>query len=128
MRPFSHSFCRRCRCRGGSRSGLGIVCPVASGQREGKRAAVTLLALDPYRAAVKLDELPSQRQTEPGSLSLFRIIAADLYELFEDGRLIGQLSRRDVLRAVEELGVKRLPRKHYPDYGEPAIDVGARRT
>jgi len=33
--------------------------------------------------------------------------------------LLGQISRRDVLRTIEELGRKRVPRKHYPDYREP---------
>ena len=42
--------------------------------------------------------------------------------------LVGQLSRRDVLRAMEELGKQRSSRKHYPDYREPSADVGARRT
>jgi len=33
--------------------------------------------------------------------------------------LLGQLSRRDVLRTIEDMGRKRVPRKHYPDYREP---------
>jgi CBS domain-containing protein len=33
--------------------------------------------------------------------------------------LLGQISRRDVLRTIEEMGRKRVPRKHYPDYREP---------
>jgi CBS domain-containing protein len=33
--------------------------------------------------------------------------------------LLGQISRRDVLRTIEEMGRKRMPRKHYPDYREP---------
>jgi len=33
--------------------------------------------------------------------------------------LLGQISRRDVLRTIEELGNKRVRRKHYPDYREP---------
>jgi len=35
-------------------------------------------------------------------------------------KLLGQISRRDVLRTIEELGAKRVPRKHYPDYRGPA--------
>jgi CBS domain-containing protein len=35
------------------------------------------------------------------------------------GRLVGQVSRRDVLKSIEEMSKKRL-RKHYPDYREPA--------
>ena len=38
----------------------------------------------------------------------------------EDGRLIGQVSRRDVLRAVDAMHKKRLTRRRYPDYREPA--------
>ena len=34
-------------------------------------------------------------------------------------QLLGQISRRDVLRTIEEIGRKRVPRKHYPDYREP---------
>ena len=35
-------------------------------------------------------------------------------------RLLGQVSRRDVLRGVEEMSRKRLVRKRYPDYLQPA--------
>lgn len=45
----------------------------------------------------------------------------------EDGQLIGQVSRRDLLRAMEEFGKRRTPRKHYPDYRKPSREVGARR-
>ena len=38
----------------------------------------------------------------------------------EDGRLIGQVSRRDVLRAIDAMHKKRLVRRRYPDYREPA--------
>jgi len=33
--------------------------------------------------------------------------------------LLGQISRRDVLRTIEEIGSKRVPRKRYPDYRAP---------
>jgi CBS domain-containing protein len=33
--------------------------------------------------------------------------------------LLGQISRRDVLRTIEEIGGKRVPRKRYPDYRAP---------
>ena len=36
-----------------------------------------------------------------------------------DGRLVGQVSRRDVLRGMEEMSRKRLVRKRYPDYLQP---------
>ena len=35
-------------------------------------------------------------------------------------RLVGQVSRRDVLRGMEEMSRKRLVRKRYPDYLQPA--------
>ncbi len=41
----------------------------------------------------------------------------------EDGTLLGQISRRDVLRTIEEMGKKRVPRKRYPDYREPASGI-----
>ncbi len=36
------------------------------------------------------------------------------------GQLVGQVSRRDVLKGIEEIRKKKTPRKHYPDYREPA--------
>ena len=48
--------------------------------------------------------------------------------IMENGELIGQVSRRDVLIAMEQLGESRVRKKHYPDYVEPAQDVGARRN
>lgn len=48
--------------------------------------------------------------------------------VMDGDELVGQLSRRDVLRAMEELGKQRSSRKHYPDYREPSADVGARRA
>ena len=38
----------------------------------------------------------------------------------ENDRLIGQVSRRDVLRTIQEMHNKRLVRRRYPDYREPA--------
>jgi len=38
----------------------------------------------------------------------------------EHEKLIGQVSRRDVLRGMEEMSRTRLVRKRYPDYREPA--------
>ena len=35
-------------------------------------------------------------------------------------RLLGQVSRRDVLRGVDQMSRKRLIRKRYPDYKKPA--------
>ena len=46
----------------------------------------------------------------------------------EDSVLIGQVSHRDVLRALEGIRRGRAPHAHYPDYREPAEDVGAKRA
>jgi predicted transcriptional regulator len=40
--------------------------------------------------------------------------------VIEHDKLIGQVSRRDVLRGMEEMSRKRLVRKRYPDYRGPA--------
>ncbi len=48
--------------------------------------------------------------------------------IMENDNLIGQVSRRDVLMAIEKLGVSRVRKRRYPDYVEPAKDVGARRS
>ena len=41
-------------------------------------------------------------------------------QVVDNGRLVGQISRRDVLRGMEEMSRKRLVRKRYPDYLQPA--------
>ncbi len=38
----------------------------------------------------------------------------------DEERLVGQVSRRDVLRGIQKMSKERLPHKHYPDYREPA--------
>lgn len=48
--------------------------------------------------------------------------------VLQNGELVGQLSRRDVLRAMEEMAVERVTPRRYPDYREPSEDVGARRA
>jgi len=48
--------------------------------------------------------------------------------VLEGGELIGQLSRRDVLQAMEAFGQSRVARRRYPDYREPSSEVGARRS
>ncbi len=50
----------------------------------------------------------------------FRTKLLRRFPIVEDERLLGQVSRRDVLRGIEEMRRKRTPRKHYPDYREPA--------
>jgi len=50
--------------------------------------------------------------------------------VLEDDRLIGQVSRRDALRAVYEIRSRVLSQKHYPDYPEgrePIRDYPKRR-
>ena len=41
--------------------------------------------------------------------------------VLEGGRLVGQVSRRDVLRGVEQMRKKRITRKVYPDYPRPPM-------
>jgi len=48
--------------------------------------------------------------------------------VIENGNLLGQLSRRDVLRAMDQLGEKRMTQRRYPDYRGPSAEVGARRV
>ena len=50
----------------------------------------------------------------------FRDKPARRFPVVEEDRLLGQVSRRDVLRGIEEMRKKRTRRKHYPDYREPA--------
>ena len=65
-------------------------------------------------------------QTIAPELDLYRIAhhfitsAIRRLPVIEEGRLIGQVSRRDVLRAIDALHKKRLVRRRYPDYREPA--------
>ena len=40
--------------------------------------------------------------------------------VIDNDRLVGQVSRRDVLRGMEEMSRKRLVRKRFPDYVKPA--------
>ena len=44
--------------------------------------------------------------------------------VIENGKLIGQVSRRDVLRGMEEMSRKRLVTKRYPDYRRPSQYAG----
>lgn len=48
--------------------------------------------------------------------------------VLEQGELIGQISRRDVLEAMEAFGASRVSQRRYPDYREPSVEVGARRA
>ncbi len=44
----------------------------------------------------------------------------------DDGRLVGQVSRRDVLKGIEAMSLKRAPHKRYPDYRQPVQPGPAR--
>ena len=44
--------------------------------------------------------------------------------VLEGGRLVGQVSRRDVLRALERLDVRLQDRRRYPDYPEGREPMG----
>ena len=48
--------------------------------------------------------------------------------ILDDGALVGQISRRDVLRAMLKWGDSRATERRYPDYREPADEVAARRS
>ena len=65
-------------------------------------------------------------QTIPADLGIYAISHYFLTKpirrlpVVERGRLVGQVSRRDVLRGMEEMSKKRLVRKRYPDYLKPS--------
>src|SRR6185436_890987 len=61
---------------------------LAQRQREAEGRAASRRAIDPDCAAVQLDELPRQREPQPGALGLARRVLADLTELLEQLRLI----------------------------------------
>ena len=50
----------------------------------------------------------------------FRDSPVRRFPVVDGNRLVGQVSRRDVLRGIDEMRRKLTPRKHYPDYREPA--------
>lgn len=73
------------------------------------------------------------RTIEPGVdlyalAQTFQTHAVRRLPVVENGTLVGQVSRRDVLKAMEQLGARRSRTHSYPDYPRaPAEDVGAAR-
>lgn len=72
------------------------------------------------------------RTVEPGVdiyalAQYFQTHAVRRLPVLEGNALIGQVSRRDVLKAMELLGVQRTPNKQYPDYRAPSEQVGPAR-
>jgi CBS domain-containing protein len=51
---------------------------------------------------------------------LFRDKPVRRLPVVDGSRLLGQVSRRDVLRGIDEMRRKLTPRKQYPDYRAPA--------
>jgi CBS domain-containing protein len=60
-------------------------------------------------------------ETDIYTLALyFRDKPVRRFPVVDADRLVGQVSRRDVLRGIDEMRRKRASRKRYPDYREPA--------
>ena len=76
------------------------------------------------------DLMTRDGHTIPPELDLFRIAQAfvDLrvrrLPVMEEGRLLGQLSRRDVLRALDGLGAQQSDQRSYPDYPKGREPLG----
>src|SRR6266536_4721271 len=60
---------------------VGVVAAQARGQSEGEGAATAWLAVHPQPAAVQLDELLGERQTQPGAIVASGWITSCLVEL-----------------------------------------------
>ena len=76
------------------------------------------------------DLMTRDGHTIPPELDLFRIAQAfvDLHvrrlPVMEEGRLIGQLSRRDVLRSLDKMGADQAGQRSYPDYPKGREPLG----
>ena len=71
------------------------------------------------------DFMTEAGQTIPPDMDIYEIAHCFLskparrFPVVHNGKLLGQVSRRDVLKGIEKRGKKRLPKRHYPDYREP---------
>lgn len=76
-------------------------------------------------AGMVRDFMTAAGQTIPPDMEIYGIAHYFLTKsvrrlpVVREGKLLGQVSRRDVLQGIEAMSRKRLPRKHYPDYREP---------
>ena len=77
---------------------------------------------DHYEQAPVAQYMTPPRHTIDPDTGIYRIaqmfldLAIRRLPVVEGDRVIGQVSRRDVLRGVERMRSDRLPRKRYPDY------------
>ncbi|MBC8187219.1 MAG: CBS domain-containing protein [Proteobacteria bacterium] len=83
--------------------------------------------LEQYEEVASVSQfMTSGGRTIPPDLGIYAIshyfVTSSIRRLpvIENDKLIGQVSRRDVLRGMEEMSRKTLVRKRYPDYREPA--------
>ena len=83
--------------------------------------------LEQYEEIASVSQFMTSRgRTIPPDLGIYAIshyfVTSSIRRLpvIENDKLIGQVSRRDVLRGMEEMSRKKLVRKRYPDYREPA--------
>ena len=81
---------------------------------------------DDHSASVVSEYMSTAFETAAPETDIYRLAQDFLntpvrrFPVVENGVLLGQVSLSDVLRGIEEMRKKRTPRKHYPDYREPA--------